>query len=180
MQHNAENDTGPVWSVDGDPRITGLGKWLRKFRIDEIPQLWNVLQGEMSLVGPRPERAVFIKKLSEKIPFYAERLLVPPGITGWAQVMHPYTASIEESRRKLQFDLYYIKHMSFFLDAFIMIKTVRTILFGRERRKKLRQPSPGQSSPDSSAAEVKTQMLDFVPTDQDQGAAPPVAGQAAD
>src|SRR5207249_6809186 len=101
--------------------------------LDEIPQLWNVLRGEMSLVGPRPEREVFIKKLSEKIPFYAERLLVPPGITGWAQVMAPYAASIEESRRKLQFDLYYIKHMSFFLDIYIFIKTVKTMMIGRER-----------------------------------------------
>src|SRR5206468_12852767 len=116
MRADAESQTGAVWAAENDPRITQVGKWLRKFRIDEIPQLVNVLRGEMSLVGPRPEREVFIKKLAEKIPFYAERLLVPPGITGWAQVMHSYTASIEESRRKLQYDLYYIKHMSFFLD----------------------------------------------------------------
>jgi hypothetical protein len=96
----------------------------------------------MSLVGPRPEREVFIKKLSEKIPFYAERLLVPPGITGWAQVMHPYAASIEESRRKLQYDLYYIKHMSFLLDTYIFLKTVKTMIFGRERGRKARPVEP--------------------------------------
>ncbi len=157
MRQNAESETGPVWSADDDPRITAVGKWLRKFRIDEIPQLWNVLRGEMSLVGPRPERPVFIKKLSEKIPFYAERLLVPPGITGWAQVMHPYTASIEESRRKLQFDLYYIKHMSFLLDIYIMARTVKTILFGRERKSK-RQ---AREQRDTEPVEVETQMLDF-------------------
>ena len=95
----------------------------------------------MSLVGPRPEREIFIRKLSEKIPFYAERLLVPPGITGWAQVMYPYAASIEESRRKLQFDLYYIKHMSFFLDMYVFIKTLKTMLFGRERQRPARAVS---------------------------------------
>lgn len=147
MRSDAENETGPVWASDDDPRITRVGKWLRKFRIDEIPQLVNVLRGEMSLVGPRPERAVFIEKLSERIPFYSERLLVPPGITGWAQVMHPYTASIEESRRKLQFDLYYIKHMSFFLDAYIFVKTVKTILFGRERARQAARKEPEQKRP---------------------------------
>ncbi len=135
MIADAEGQTGPVWATDNDPRITPIGKWLRKSRIDEIPQLINVLRGEMSLVGPRPERAVFIAKLSEHIPFYEERLLVPPGITGWAQVMAPYAATIEDSRRKLQYDLYYIKHMSFFLDIFIFLKTIKTMLFGRERKK---------------------------------------------
>ena len=133
MRVDAESETGPVWATENDPRVTRVGKWLRKFRIDEIPQLLNVLRGDMSLVGPRPEREIFIRKLSEKVPFYAERLLVPPGITGWAQVMYPYAASIEESRRKLQFDLYYIKHMSFFLDMYVLLKTFKTILFGRER-----------------------------------------------
>ena len=108
---------------------------------------------------------MFIKKLSEKIPFYAERLLVPPGVTGWAQVMHPYAASIEESRRKLQYDLYYIKHMSFLLDAYIMLKTIKTILFGRERAKELPVAAPAQPS------EVKTDML-FFPS------APPAATTA--
>ena len=135
MRENAESQTGPVWATEDDPRITWLGKWLRKFRIDELPQLINVLRGDMSLVGPRPEREVFIHKLSDELPFYAERLLVPPGITGWAQVMAPYAASIEDSKRKLQYDLYYIKHMSFVLDIIIFAKTVRTVLFGRERQR---------------------------------------------
>ena len=159
MREDAESATGPVWAVEDDPRITRVGKWLRKFRIDEIPQLFNVLVGNMSLVGPRPEREVFIRKLSEKIPFYAERLLVPPGITGWAQVMYPYAASIEESRRKLQFDLYYIKHMSFFLDIYVLLKTFKTILFGRERTALLR-PVPETESP---LGDVKTKTLFFDP-----------------
>ena len=159
MRVDAESASGPVWATEDDPRITWIGKWFRKFRVDEIPQLWNVLRGDMSLVGPRPERPVFIKKLSEKIPFYSERLLVPPGVTGWAQVMHPYAASIEESRRKLEYDLYYIKHMSFLLDVFIMLKTVKTILFGRERSVK----KPPAKSPAAEAEEIKTEMLFFNP-----------------
>jgi len=139
MVADAESRTGPVWAAENDPRITPLGKWLRKTRIDELPQLINVLRGDMSLVGPRPEREVFIRRLSEDIPYYAERLLVPPGITGWAQVMAPYAASVEDSRRKLQFDLYYIKHMSFMLDFFIFMKTFKTMLFGRERHPKTKK-----------------------------------------
>jgi len=157
MRVDAESETGPVWATENDPRVTRIGKWLRKFRLDEIPQLWNVLRGDMSLVGPRPEREVFIHKLSEKIPFYAERLLVPPGITGWAQVMYPYAASIEESRRKLQFDLYYIKHMSFFLDVYVLVKTFKTMLFGRERTP---QAKPGKPQK-HRYTEVKTETLFF-------------------
>jgi lipopolysaccharide/colanic/teichoic acid biosynthesis glycosyltransferase len=159
MRADAESASGPVWAIEDDPRITRAGKWLRKFRIDEIPQLFNVLCGNMSLVGPRPEREVFIRKLSEKIPFYAERLLVPPGITGWAQVMYPYAASIEESHRKLQFDLYYIKHMSFFLDMYVLLKTSKTILFGHERA---RQPKPVAATKPRHA-DVKTETLFFDP-----------------
>ena len=113
----------------------------------------------MSLVGPRPERAVFIQKLAEEIPFYAERLLVPPGVTGWAQVKAPYAASIEDSRRKLQFDLYYIKHMSFFLDLLIFMRTIRTILFGRERSK---IASPAVPKP-PALTEIPTQTIAFTP-----------------
>lgn len=160
MRADAESLTGPVWATEDDPRVTPLGRWLRKFRIDEIPQLMNVLRGEMSLVGPRPEREVFIKKLSEKIPFYAERLLVPPGITGWAQVMHPYAASIEESRHKLQYDLYYIKHMSFLLDVYILLKTVKTVLFGRERAPAAVEVEPARPRYE----EVKTETLFFDPS----------------
>jgi exopolysaccharide biosynthesis polyprenyl glycosylphosphotransferase len=157
MRVDAESTTGPVWAIEDDPRITRVGKWLRKFRIDEIPQLFNVLTGNMSLVGPRPERDVFIRKLSEKIPFYAERLLVPPGITGWAQVMYPYAASIEESRRKLQFDLYYIKHMSFFLDMYVLLKTTKTMLFGHERARQPKSVPAVKPRP----ADVKTETLFF-------------------
>ena len=157
MSENAEHLTGPVWSTDDDPRITFVGRWLRTFRIDELPQLLNVLRGEMSLVGPRPEREVFIKKLSEKIPFYAERLLVTPGITGWAQVMAPYAASVEDSRRKLQFDLYYIKHMSFFLDVYVFAKTIKTIMFGRERARH----SKTAASAKPKSVELETQTLTF-------------------
>ena len=156
MRADAEAQTGPTWATEDDPRITRLGKWLRKFRIDELPQLINVLRGEMSLVGPRPEREVFIRKLAEKIPFYAERLLVPPGVTGWAQVMLPYASSIEESRLKLQYDLYYIKHMSFFLDLYIVLKTFKTILFGRER-----VPAKHPRNEKAKTVAVKTEMLYF-------------------
>jgi exopolysaccharide biosynthesis polyprenyl glycosylphosphotransferase len=155
MRADAESVSGPVWATEDDPRITRLGKYLRKFRIDELPQLWNVFRGEMSLVGPRPERPVFIEKLTEKVPFYAERLLVPPGVTGWAQVNLPYAASIEESRRKLQFDIYYIKNMSFSLDALILLKTCKTMLFGRERGA---MAAPAKVTP---APTVETQLLEL-------------------
>lgn len=130
MVANAEAESGAVWAGKNDVRITRVGRFLRKSRIDEIPQLINVLRGEMSLVGPRPERPEFILQLAQQIPFYQERLLVPPGITGWAQVRYPYAASIEASRRKLQLDLYYIKHMSLFLDILILLRTFKTILVG--------------------------------------------------
>jgi len=130
MTTDAESRTGPVWAMEGDSRITRVGRWLRRFRIDEVPQLINVLRGEMSLVGPRPEREVFVQQLAERIPFYTERLMVRPGITGWAQVMQAYAATIEDSRRKLQADLYYIKHMSFVTDVYIILKTVKVVLFG--------------------------------------------------
>jgi exopolysaccharide biosynthesis polyprenyl glycosylphosphotransferase len=130
MRQDAEADSGAVWADQFDARVTRVGRFLRKWRIDEIPQLVNVMRGEMSLVGPRPERPEFIDTLAGAIPFYKERLLVPPGITGWAQVKYPYAASIEASRRKLQYDLYYIKHMSFFLDCVILLRTFRTIIVG--------------------------------------------------
>ena len=135
MTADAESRTGPVWATVDDPRITRVGRWLRRFRIDEVPQLINVLRGEMSLIGPRPEREVFVKQLAEQVPFYAERLMVRPGITGWAQVMQPYASSIDESRRKLQADLYYIKHMSLLTDMYIVLKTVKIVLSGRERQR---------------------------------------------
>lgn len=134
MVYRAERGLGgPVWSKKGDPRITRVGKWLRKMRIDEIPQLINVFLGDMSLVGPRPERPAFVKELSEKIPFYPERLYVQPGLTGWAQINCPYASKIEEFELKLQYDLYYIKHISFLLDMLIIIKTLKIVIFGRGR-----------------------------------------------
>ena len=130
MRKDAEALTGAVWAGHSDVRVTRTGLFMRKWRIDEIPQLLNVLSGEMSLVGPRPERPEFVETLAHAIPFYRERLMVPPGITGWAQVKYPYAASIEAARRKLQYDLYYIKHMSFFLDTLILLRTFKTIIVG--------------------------------------------------
>lgn len=153
MRQDAEAETGAVWADRHDQRITRVGKFLRKWRIDEIPQLINVLRGEMSLVGPRPERPEFVEMLSKMVPFYQERLLVPPGITGWAQVKFPYAASIEAQRRKLQYDLYYIKHMSFFLDLLILLKTFRTIIVG------LRHSGEFEEEP----AGVSTEVVAFVP-----------------
>ncbi len=130
MRQDAEAASGAVWAGQFDARVTRVGRLFRKWRVDEIPQLWNVLKGEMSLVGPRPERPEFVDTLADAIPFYKERLLVPPGITGWAQVKYPYAASIDAARRKLQYDLYYIKHMGFFLDWLILLRTIRTIIVG--------------------------------------------------
>ncbi|NUM25131.1 MAG: sugar transferase [Candidatus Buchananbacteria bacterium] len=120
---------GPQWAAKNDPRITRVGKFMRKTRLDEIPQLFNVLRGEMSLIGPRPERPEFVNQLQNQIPFYKERLLVKPGLTGWAQVMGPaYGGSVEESYQKLQYDLYYIKNRSLAVDLSISLKTIKTIL----------------------------------------------------
>ena len=131
MAENAESLTGAVYAADNDPRITKIGRFLRKWRLDEIPQLLNVIKGDMSLVGPRPEREVFIREFEEKIPFYTQRLLVRPGLTGWAQVKFPYASSIEQTEEKLQYDLYYIKNMSFILDFVVFLKTIRVVLFGK-------------------------------------------------
>ena len=131
MRTDAEKD-GPVWaSKSGDSRTTRVGRVIRKIRVDEIPQFWNILRGEMNFVGPRPERPHFVRQLAEEIPFYDQRHLIAPGLTGWAQIKYPYGASIEDARQKLQYDLYYIKNQSLGLDAVIMFETVKTILFGR-------------------------------------------------
>ncbi len=127
MIENAES-SGARWAEQNDPRVSSVGRVLRKLRIDELPQLWNVLKGDMSFIGPRPERPNFNKELERHIPFYEIRYLVKPGITGWAQVMYPYGASVEDAREKLQFDLYYIKNFSLILDLWIMIKTIRVVL----------------------------------------------------
>ena len=125
---------GAVWAKDDDPRVTRIGRIIRLLRFDEIPQFINVIKGEMSLVGPRPERPVFVKNLSEEIPYYSLRHAVPPGITGWAQVNYPYGASKEDALAKLEYDLYYIKNLSPLLDLIILAKTVRTVLFGKGAR----------------------------------------------
>jgi exopolysaccharide biosynthesis polyprenyl glycosylphosphotransferase len=132
MSRDAER-AGPAWSPQGDPRVTRLGGFLRRWRVDEIPQLWNVLRGDMAFVGPRPEQPLFVDRLSERLPHYALRHLVRPGLTGWAQVKLPYAASDEESRRKLRFDLFHVKHRSPALDLAILFDTVRVVLLGRGR-----------------------------------------------
>lgn len=128
MRTNAEAASGAVWSRPGDPRVTSLGRLLRRTRLDELPQLWNVVVGDMSVVGPRPERPEFVDDLTRQIPFYGQRHAVRPGVTGWAQVRHRYGASIDDSQEKLQYDLFYIKHMSTAFDLFIVLETVKTVL----------------------------------------------------
>ena len=135
MRPDAEAGQTAMWASSKDPRAFAGGNFLRKYRIDEIPQMWNVLRGDMSFVGPRPERPEFVEKLSHVIPYYRERLLVQPGITGWAQVNYPYGASVADARRKLEYDLYYTKNMSVFLDVFILLDTVQIILRGGATRK---------------------------------------------
>ena len=130
MVDGAEKSTGPVWAMDGDPRITRTGRLLRKTRLDEFPQLWNVLKGEMSLVGPRPERFFFVRQLEEVLPGYAERCDVMPGITGLAQVKRGYDSSIESANAKLQYDLYYVRNRRLLLDLKIMAATVKVMARG--------------------------------------------------
>jgi sugar transferase (PEP-CTERM system associated) len=134
MHEDAERETGAVWADEDDPRITRVGRFLRKARLDEIPQLFNVFNGDMSLVGPRPERPEFVAMLKEVIPYYSERHFVKPGITGWAQVSYPYGASVEDAIEKLRYDLYYIKHLSAQFDCFIILKTIHVVLFGKGGR----------------------------------------------
>jgi lipopolysaccharide/colanic/teichoic acid biosynthesis glycosyltransferase len=125
---------GPVWAAQRDPRVTRVGSFIRLTRIDELPQLLNVLRGEMSFIGPRPERPHFVEQLEQALPFYRDRALVKPGLTGWAQVNYPYGASVEDARAKLSYDLYYVKHRSLLLDLMILLATVRVVLFQRGAR----------------------------------------------
>jgi sugar transferase (PEP-CTERM system associated) len=134
MYTDAESLSGPVFAQQRDPRIAPLGGWLRRLRLDELPQLFNILRGDMSFVGPRPERDYFVKQFQREIPFYMQRLSIKPGLTGWAQVNYPYGETIEDTVEKLQLDLYYIKNMSLFLDLLILLKTVKTILLMRGSR----------------------------------------------
>lgn len=128
MRVDAEAQSGAVWASKNDPRVTRLGRFLRRTRLDELPQLWNVLRGDMSFVGPRPERPEFVEELSRQIPFYGQRHVVRPGLTGWAQVRHGYGNTIEAAQEKLQYELFYIKHMSFAFDLYIVLETVKTVL----------------------------------------------------
>ncbi len=130
MKTDAEKDGKPVWAACDDDRTTRVGRFIRKVRIDEIPQFWNIVKGEMSFVGPRPERPHFVAQLAKEIDFYEHRHLVAPGLTGWAQIKYPYGASVEDARQKLQYDLYYIKNQSLTLDVLIIFETVKTVLFG--------------------------------------------------
>jgi len=134
MRPDAEKDGTPRWASSSDSRITKAGRFIRRTRIDELPQIFNVLKNEMSFVGPRPERPYFVGQLTEQIPFYGARHTIKPGLTGWAQVQYSYGATIEQAVRKLQFDLYYVKNHSFFLDLVILLKTVKVVLFAQGAR----------------------------------------------
>jgi sugar transferase (PEP-CTERM system associated) len=131
MRQDAEAGVGAVWAQAGDLRVTAIGGFLRRTRLDEVPQLWNVLVGDMAMVGPRPERPEFVGKLTEQIPFYGLRHTVRPGVTGWAQVRYTYGASVEDSMEKLQYDLFYIKHMTVAFDLFVLFSTVKTVVLRR-------------------------------------------------
>jgi lipopolysaccharide/colanic/teichoic acid biosynthesis glycosyltransferase len=133
MRQDAELAAGPTWAAEFDERVTRVGRLLRILRLDEIPQVLNVLKGDMSIVGPRPERPCFVDQLETEIPFYSLRHYLKPGITGWAQVMYRYGASVEDAYEKLQYDLYYSKHRSFRFDLAILLKTVRIVLSCRGR-----------------------------------------------
>jgi lipopolysaccharide/colanic/teichoic acid biosynthesis glycosyltransferase len=133
MRADAEAQ-GPVWAQQSDRRVTRIGAVIRRLRFDELPQLLNILRGEMSVIGPRPERPHFVAQLEEAIPCYSERALVKPGLTGWAQVNYPYGASIEDARAKLSYDLYYVKHRTMWLDLRILFATVRVVLFAEGAR----------------------------------------------
>ncbi|MFN7622214.1 MAG: TIGR03013 family XrtA/PEP-CTERM system glycosyltransferase, partial [Acidobacteriota bacterium] len=133
MRVDAESDGLPQWAQTDDPRVTRVGRFMRKTRIDEIPQFINVLRGEMSFVGPRAERPFFVEQLSRQIPYYEQRHLVEPGLTGWAQVNYGYGSSVEDALQKLQYDLYYIKNVSLLFDLWIILKSIRIVLFGYGR-----------------------------------------------
>jgi sugar transferase (PEP-CTERM system associated) len=132
MRPDAESD-GAKWATKNDSRVTRIGQFIRKYRVDELPQLLNVYRGEMSFIGPRPERPQFVEQLIRDIPYYNQRHNVKPGIAGWAQLNYPYGASVEDSMEKLKFDLYYVKHQSFMLDMLILVRTVEVVIFGKGR-----------------------------------------------
>jgi exopolysaccharide biosynthesis polyprenyl glycosylphosphotransferase len=129
MRTDAEADGKAKWAEKDDPRVTRVGKWIRLLRIDELPQIWSVLKGDMSFVGPRPERPEFVADLEKKLLYYSERHMVKPGITGWAQINYPYGASLQDARAKLEYDLYYAKNYTPFLDILILLQTLRVVLW---------------------------------------------------
>jgi exopolysaccharide biosynthesis polyprenyl glycosylphosphotransferase len=131
MYQDAEKRSGPAWATENDPRITPVGRFIRTTRLDEIPQFYNVLKGEMSLVGPRPERPYFVEQLKTEIPWYVRRIKMKPGITGWAQVKHKYDASIEDVKQKVMYDLYYFENMSIVLDIKIILQTFWVVFTGK-------------------------------------------------
>jgi sugar transferase (PEP-CTERM system associated) len=134
MRQDAEKGTGAVWAQKNDARVTRVGEFFRKARIDELPQFFNILLGDMSMVGPRPERPEFVEELKKIIPYYSERHFVKPGVTGWAQVRFPYGASVEDAKEKLRYDLYYIKNLSLSFDVMIILETIKVVLFGKGAR----------------------------------------------
>jgi exopolysaccharide biosynthesis polyprenyl glycosylphosphotransferase len=134
MTNNAESENGAQWASENDPRVTRVGRFLRKYRLDELPQFFNVIRGEMSFVGPRPERPYFVEELRKTIPYYDERHSVRPGLTGWAQVQYSYGSSIEDAFNKLEYDLFYLKNMSLAFDFAIIFQTIRIVLGGRGGR----------------------------------------------
>jgi sugar transferase (PEP-CTERM system associated) len=134
MRTDAEQDSGPVWAEESDPRVTRVGRIIRRLRLDELPQFINVLRGDMNFVGPRPERPVFVRQLSTIIPYYPQRHLIKPGLTGWAQINYRYGSSVADAIEKLRYDLFYIKNQSFLLDAKIIFETIKIVLFGRGGR----------------------------------------------
>lgn len=134
MSQDAEADGKARWAASGDPRITPVGRWLRRTRIDELPQIFNILWGQMSFVGPRPERPEFVETLTKELPYYEERHRVKPGLTGWAQICYPYGSTEKAAFEKLQYDLYYVKNYSLFLDLMILLQTVEVVVLGKGAR----------------------------------------------
>jgi lipopolysaccharide/colanic/teichoic acid biosynthesis glycosyltransferase len=134
MKKDAEKESGARWAAENDTRVTKVGAWIRKLRIDELPQLFNIIRGDMRVVGPRPERPEFVNDLSKSIPYYHERHSMKPGLTGWAQLCYPYGSSERDALEKLQFDLYYVKNQSLLFDVMILVQTVEVVLWGKGAR----------------------------------------------
>ncbi|MEO8444534.1 MAG: sugar transferase, partial [Gammaproteobacteria bacterium] len=153
---DAERGTGPQWSTRGDDRVTRVGAVMRRFRIDELPQMINIIRGDMSVVGPRPERPAFVEELSGEVPLYYYRHGVRPGLTGWAQLNFPYGASVDDAREKLKYDLYYIKNASLILDLLILVQTVEVVVWGRATTM---AGGPRPRSPDDQGPEQSSEAL---------------------